>query len=70
MFAVTLSLFISSNSNSHGYLRYTKQFNAYPFIFTALTVAGDLTNIILDPIFIFTLRLGVSGAAIAHVLSQ
>ncbi|OMO69771.1 Multi antimicrobial extrusion protein [Corchorus capsularis] len=34
------------------------------------TVAGDLTNIILDPIFIFSLRLGVSGAAIAHVLSQ
>lgn len=34
------------------------------------TVAGDLTNIILDPIFIFVLRLGVSGAAIAHVLSQ
>ncbi|XP_044490868.1 protein DETOXIFICATION 43-like [Mangifera indica] len=34
------------------------------------TVAGDLTNIILDPIFIFVCRLGVSGAAIAHVLSQ
>ncbi|KDP43472.1 hypothetical protein JCGZ_16759 [Jatropha curcas] len=34
------------------------------------TVAGDVTNIILDPIFIFTCRLGVSGAAIAHVLSQ
>ncbi|XP_022734199.1 protein DETOXIFICATION 43-like [Durio zibethinus] len=34
------------------------------------TVAGDLTNIILDPIFIFALRLGVSGAALAHVLSQ
>ncbi|XVF73634.1 hypothetical protein PTKIN_Ptkin12aG0217800 [Pterospermum kingtungense] len=34
------------------------------------TVAGDLTNIILDPIFMFVLRLGVSGAAIAHVLSQ
>ncbi|KAB2068461.1 hypothetical protein ES319_A08G033100v1 [Gossypium barbadense] len=34
------------------------------------TVAGDVTNIILDPIFIFVLRLGVSGAAIAHVLSQ
>ncbi|KAA3469533.1 MATE efflux family protein FRD3 [Gossypium australe] len=31
------------------------------------TVAGDLTNIILDPIFIFVLKLGVSGAAIAHV---
>ncbi|XP_049412550.1 protein DETOXIFICATION 43 isoform X1 [Solanum stenotomum] len=34
------------------------------------TVAGDLTNIILDPIFIFVFRWGVSGAAIAHVLSQ
>nr|XP_043609505.1 protein DETOXIFICATION 42-like isoform X2 [Erigeron canadensis] len=34
------------------------------------TVAGDLTNIILDPIFIFVFGLGVSGAAIAHVLSQ
>ncbi|GMN26326.1 hypothetical protein TIFTF001_001258 [Ficus carica] len=34
------------------------------------TVAGDLTNIILDPIFIFVLHLGVSGAAIAHVISQ
>ncbi|KAK8639853.1 hypothetical protein V6N13_138219 [Hibiscus sabdariffa] len=34
------------------------------------TVAGDLTNIVLDPIFIFVLRLGVSGAAIAHVLAQ
>lgn len=33
-------------------------------------VAGDLTNIILDPIFIFYFRLGVSGAAIAHVISQ
>ncbi|XP_055815107.1 protein DETOXIFICATION 43 [Solanum dulcamara] len=34
------------------------------------TVAGDLTNIILDPIFIFVFHWGVSGAAIAHVLSQ
>ncbi|PIN23745.1 putative membrane protein, predicted efflux pump [Handroanthus impetiginosus] len=34
------------------------------------TVAGDLTNIILDPIFIFVCRWGVGGAAIAHVLSQ
>ncbi|KAJ6750889.1 hypothetical protein OIU85_001427 [Salix viminalis] len=34
------------------------------------TVIGDLTNIILDPIFIFVCRWGVSGAAIAHVLSQ
>ncbi|XP_048430796.1 protein DETOXIFICATION 42-like isoform X2 [Pyrus x bretschneideri] len=34
------------------------------------TVAGDVTNIILDPIFIFVFHLGVSGAAIAHVISQ
>ncbi|KAM3397903.1 protein DETOXIFICATION 42 isoform X1 [Capsicum galapagoense] len=34
------------------------------------TVAGDLANIILDPIFIFVFRLGVRGAAIAHVISQ
>ncbi|KAJ6345455.1 hypothetical protein OIU78_008171 [Salix suchowensis] len=34
------------------------------------TVIGDLTNVVLDPIFIFVLNLGVSGAAIAHVLSQ
>ncbi|KAE8677482.1 MATE efflux family protein FRD3 [Hibiscus syriacus] len=34
------------------------------------TVAGDLANIVLDPIFIFVLRLGVSGAAIAHIFSQ
>lgn len=40
------------------------------YFFPDATVAGDLTNIILDPIFIFVLRLGVSGAAIAHVLSQ
>ncbi|KAH0927668.1 hypothetical protein HID58_019924 [Brassica napus] len=34
------------------------------------TVASDGLNIIIDPIFIFVLRLGVSGAAIAHVISQ
>ncbi|KAK6933796.1 Multi antimicrobial extrusion protein [Dillenia turbinata] len=34
------------------------------------TVAGDVTNIILDPILIFVCHLGISGAAIAHVVSQ
>ncbi|KAF8083055.1 hypothetical protein N665_0794s0016 [Sinapis alba] len=33
-------------------------------------VVADVINIILDPIFIFVLHLGVSGAAIAHVISQ
>ncbi|CAN1200119.1 Protein DETOXIFICATION 42 [Linum perenne] len=34
------------------------------------TVAGDLTNIILDPILMFVFDLGVSGAAISHIISQ
>ncbi|KAL9675106.1 hypothetical protein QQ045_003307 [Rhodiola kirilowii] len=34
------------------------------------TVAGDTANVILDPILIFACRLGVTGAAIAHVFSQ
>ncbi|KAG0465788.1 hypothetical protein HPP92_019952 [Vanilla planifolia] len=33
-------------------------------------VAGDLINIILDPILIFICHMGVRGAAIAHVASQ
>ncbi|GFP87021.1 mate efflux family protein 1 [Phtheirospermum japonicum] len=34
------------------------------------TVIGDSTNIILDPIFIFVFKMGVRGAAIAHIISQ
>ncbi|OVA19421.1 Multi antimicrobial extrusion protein [Macleaya cordata] len=34
------------------------------------TVAGDVTNIILDPILMFSFGLGVNGAAIAHIISQ
>ena len=36
----------------------------------ASTVAGAVTNIILDPIFIFPLRMGMKGAAIATVAGQ
>ncbi len=32
--------------------------------------AGGLFNILLDPLFIFTFRMGVAGAALATVLSQ
>ena len=32
------------------------------------TVIGAVTNIVLDPVFIFVLDLGVAGAAIATVL--
>ncbi|XP_027365606.1 protein DETOXIFICATION 42-like [Abrus precatorius] len=34
------------------------------------TLMGDVTNVILDPLLMFILRLGVSGAAIAHIISQ
>ncbi|KAM7509006.1 hypothetical protein LguiA_019459 [Lonicera macranthoides] len=37
---------------------------------TPLYATGDVLNIILDPILIFACHLGVSGAAIAHVISQ
>ena len=34
------------------------------------TLAGAVTNIILDPIFIFPLKMGMAGAAIATVIGQ
>ncbi len=34
------------------------------------TVIGAVINIVLDPIFIFVLKMGVAGAALATVLSQ
>lgn len=34
------------------------------------TVAGAVTNVILDPIFIYTFHMGMTGAAIATVIGQ
>ena len=34
------------------------------------TVIGAIINIVLDPIFIFVLKMGVAGAAVATVISQ
>ena len=36
----------------------------------ACTLAGAITNLILDPVFIFGFRMGVKGAAIATILGQ
>lgn len=33
-------------------------------------VTGGLLNVVLDPLFIFTFKMGIAGAAIATVLSQ
>ena len=37
---------------------------------TSFLLLGAVLNILLDPLFIFTLRMGVAGAALATVLSQ
>ena len=42
----------------------------FPKIGMATTLIGAVINIILDPIFIFTLNMGVQGAAVATVISQ
>ncbi|KAG2397762.1 Protein DETOXIFICATION 42 [Vigna angularis] len=38
--------------------------------FMGVTSVRDITNVALDPLLIYVFRLGVSGAAIAHVISQ
>ena len=42
----------------------------YPGIGMMTTLLGAVMNIALDPIFIYTLKMGVSGAAAATVISQ
>ena len=42
----------------------------FPQVGMLTTVAGAIINIVLDPVFIFGLKLGVSGAAAATVISQ
>ncbi|MBQ8202233.1 MAG: MATE family efflux transporter [Clostridia bacterium] len=42
----------------------------FPRIGMLTTVMGAVINIVLDPLFIFTLDMGVRGAAIATVISQ
>ncbi len=37
---------------------------------TILSAISAIINVILDPVFIFTLDMGVAGAAIATVASQ
>lgn len=41
-----------------------------PGIAMLSTVIGALTNLVLDPVFIFALDMGVKGAALATVISQ
>lgn len=42
----------------------------HPTIAMMTTIGAALTNIVLDPIFIFGLDMGIAGAALATILSQ
>jgi putative MATE family efflux protein len=67
-----LSIILLGNVfNMLGYaLNSTIRADGKPTISGAILVASMLTNVILDPIFIFTFGLGVAGAAIATVIAQ
>lgn len=51
-------------------LNYFITCQGFPLIGMATVLIGATSNIILDPIFIFLLDMGVSGAAVATVISQ
>lgn len=57
---VTVSLGMNSYINAQGFAR----------VGMVTTLIGAVLNIILDPFFIFTLGMGIQGAAIATVISQ
>ncbi len=42
----------------------------FPRVGMLTTIIGAITNIVLDPVFIFGLHMGVAGAALATVISQ
>ena len=60
------TLFSMITTGMNGYINA----QGFPRIGMATTVLGAVANIILDPIFIFTLNMGVKGAALATVISQ
>ncbi len=57
---VTVSLGMNSYINAQGFAR----------MGMVTTLIGAVLNIILDPLFIFTMGMGIRGAAIATVISQ
>ena len=65
-FYLTGTLFSMLTTGLNGYI----SAQGYPKTGMLTTVIGAVVNIALDPLFIFTFGLGVSGAAIATVISQ
>ena len=60
------TLFSMLTTGLNGYINA----QGFPKIGMLSTIFGAVTNIILDPIFIFVLDMGVSGAALATIISQ
>ena len=60
------TMFSMISTGMNGYINA----QGFPKIGMYTTVLGAICNIILDPIFIFGLGMGVSGAALATVISQ
>ena len=60
------TIFTMISTGMNGYINA----QGFPQIGMCTTVLGAVCNIILDPVFIFGLDMGVSGAALATVISQ
>ena len=60
------TVFAMISSGMNGYINA----QGFPRIGMLSVVLGAVTNIILDPIFIFALDMGVAGAALATIISQ
>lgn len=63
----TLGTFFALMANG---LNYFITCQGFPFFGMLTVLIGAISNIILDPVFIFLFDMGVSGAAIATVISQ
>ena len=60
------TVFTTVSTGMNGYINA----QGFPRVGMCTTVLGAICNIVLDPIFIFGLDMGVSGAALATVISQ
>ena len=60
------TLFVMISTGMNGYINA----QGFPKIGMLSVIIGAVCNIVLDPLFIFGLNMGVSGAALATVLSQ
>lgn len=60
------TMFFMITTGLNGYINA----QGFPKIGMMTTVLGAVTNIILDPVFIFGLGMGVSGAALATIIGQ